>query len=76
MAAKTEKMQFWIVAHPKCSYVGKVPKLIFENFTKKIIIFWGLFVEKVPKNSVFNRECLENNDFFIWKNHENQKRIK
>ena len=69
-------MPFWIVTHSKCSYVGKVPKWFFENFKKKIIIFWGLFVGKVPKSSVFNRDCLENDYFWNQKNHENQKRVK
>ena len=70
MDAKTEKIQFKSYAHPKCSYVGKVPKLFFENFTKKIISFWGLFVGKVPKSSAFNRDCSENDD--SWKS----KRVK
>ena len=39
MAAKTEKMRFWIVAHSKWSYVGKVPKLIFVKLTKKMPFF-------------------------------------
>ena len=37
MATKTEKMRFWIVAHSKWGYVGKVPKLIFEKLTQKLI---------------------------------------
>ena len=37
MATKTEKMRFWIVAHSKWDYVGKVPKHIFENLTQKMI---------------------------------------
>ena len=74
MAAKTEKMRFWIVAHSKWCYVGKVPKLFFENFTKKIIIFLGLFVGKVPKSSVFNRDCLETRKIQNRKNYGNQKK--
>ena len=61
MTTKTEKMRFWIVAHSKWDYVGKVPKHIFEKLTKKLIKFLKpFFVGKVPKNCVFNRECLEN----------------
>ena len=59
MATKTEKMRFWIVAHSKCCYVGKVPKMIFENLTQKLIDFEAFLVGKVPKSSVFNQECLE-----------------
>ena len=55
MAAKTEKMRFWIVAHSKWDYVGKVPKHIFEKLTQKLINFEAFFVGKVPKNCVFNR---------------------
>ena len=29
-ATKTEKMPFFIYAHEKYHYVGKVPKIIFE----------------------------------------------
>ena len=60
MATKTEKMRFWIVAHSKWSYVGKVPKIIFEKLTQKLIDFKAFLVGKVPKSSVFNRDCLEN----------------
>ena len=62
MATKTEKMRFWIVAHSKWDYVGKVPKHIFEKLTQKLINFEAFFVGKVPKNCVFNRECLENSE--------------
>ena len=55
-------MQFWIVAHPKCYYVGKVPKIIFEKMIQKLIDFEVILVGKVPKSSVFNRECLETSD--------------
>ena len=69
-------MLFKSYAHSKCSYVGKVPKIIFENLTKKLINFEAFFVGKVPKIVVFNRVCLENSENQIWKNHENQKRVK
>ena len=60
MATKTEKMRFWIVTHSKWAYVGKVPKHIFEKIDSKIDQnFKAFFVGKVPKNCVFNRECLE-----------------
>ena len=59
MATKTEKMRFWIVAHSKCCYVGKVPKHIFGKLTQKLINFELFLVGKVPKSSVFNQECLE-----------------
>ena len=62
MATKTEKMRFWIVAHSKCCYVGKVPKMIFEKLTQKMIDFKAIMVGKVPKSSVFNQECLETNN--------------
>ena len=62
MATKTEKMRFWIVAHSKWDYVGKVPKLVFEKLTKRLINFEAFFAKKVPKNCVFNRECLENSE--------------
>ena len=48
--------------HPKLCYVGKVPKLIFEKLTQKLIDFETFLVGKVPKSSVFNRECSENYD--------------
>ena len=76
MATKTEKMRFWIVAHSKWDYVGKVPKHIFENWLKKLINFEAFLVGKVPKSSVFNRECLETSDNWNWKNHEYQKWVK
>ena len=63
MATKTEKMRFWIVAHSKWSYVGKVPKIIFEKLTQKLIDFEAFLVKKVSKSSVFNREYLETSLF-------------
>ena len=60
MATKTEKMRFWIVAHSKWGYVGKVPKHIFEKLTQIFFNFEVFLVGKVPKKGVFNRECLEN----------------
>ena len=36
----------------------------------------AFLVEKVPKMSAFNRECLESIDLQNRKNHENQKRVK
>ena len=36
--------------------------MIFEKLTQKLIIFETFFVGKVPKSSVFNRECLENSE--------------
>ena len=63
MATKTEKMRFWIVAHSKWDYVGKVPKKFFEKIESKIwSILKAFLVRKVPKNGVFNRECLENSE--------------
>ena len=62
MAAKIEKTHFKSYTHPKCSYVGKVPKLVFENSCLKLINFEAFFVGKVPKNGVLNRECLETNE--------------
>ena len=47
-------------AGPKLTYVGKVPKIIFENLTKKMNEYLALFVGYVPKSSFFNRDCLEN----------------
>jgi len=55
MATKTEEMK-------KEFYVRKVPKIIFEKLTQKLINFEVFLVGKVPKNSVFNEECLENTD--------------
>ena len=60
----------WII------YVGKVPKIIFEKLIEKLINFEVFLVGKVPKIGVFNRDCLENSKFEIWKNHENQKWVK
>ena len=62
MAAKTEKMPFFTIAGPKMTYVGKVPKIIFENLTQKLINFETFLVGKVPKNGAFNVECLETSD--------------
>ena len=76
MASKIEEMRFWLVAKSKCDYVGKVPKPIFEKLTQKLINFETFFVGKVPKNCVFNRECLENSENLNWINYENQKRVK
>ena len=61
---KNQKLQFKSYTHPKFIYVGKVPKLLFENLTQKLIDFKTFFVGKVPKSSVYNRECLENSEFF------------
>ena len=41
-----------------------------------MVNFEAVFVEKVPKNSVFNRECLENGDFWDSKKSIIQKRVK
>ena len=62
MATKTEKMPFFTIAGLKLTYVGKVPKIIFEKLTQKIINFEAFLVGKVPKSSVFNRVCLETNN--------------
>ena len=62
MAGKTEKLQFKSYTHSKSCYVGKVPKIIFEKFDKKLINFEVFLVRKVPKSSVFKRDCLENSD--------------
>ena len=37
----------------------KYLKLFFKNLTKKLTNFEVFLVGKVPKSSVFNRECLE-----------------
>ena len=62
MAAKTEKMPFFTIAGPKLTYVGKVPKIIFENLREKLVNFEVFLVEKVPKSSVFNQDYLKNSD--------------
>ena len=49
MATKTKKMPFFIYTHEKYHYVGKVPKIIFENFTEKMVNFEVSLVGKVPK---------------------------
>ena len=41
-----------------------------------MINFEVFLVGKVPKSSVFNRDCLETSDFFDMKNHENLKWVK
>ena len=51
-------MPFFIYAQEKYHYVGKVPKIIFEELT----YFEVFLVGKVPKSSVFNRVCLESID--------------
>ena len=76
MATKTEKLLFKSYTHSKWSYVGKVPKLVFENLTQNMINFEAFLVEKVPKSSVFNRNCMENRKIWNRKNYENQKRVK
>ena len=54
----------------------KYLNLFLKNSCLKLINFEAFFDRKVPKISVFNRECLENDDFWKWKNHENQKWVK
>ena len=39
MATKTEKISFFVYTHEKYHYVGKVPKIIFEKLTQKMINF-------------------------------------
>ena len=56
-------MTFKSYAHKKWSYVGKVPKIIFESLTQKLINFRAFLVGKVLKSNVFDVECLENSDF-------------
>ena len=43
----------------KIIYIGKVPKVIFEKLTQKLINFEVFLVGKVPKSSFINRECSE-----------------
>ena len=59
MATKTKKMPFKSYTHSKWCYVGKVPKIIFENLTKKMIIFEAFLVgmEKYLK-VVFSTESV------------------
>ena len=76
MATKTEKLLFKSYAHSNWSYGGKVPKFIFEKLAQKMINFEAFLVGKVPKNSVFNRDCLENSDLWNRKNHKIQKWVK
>ena len=47
-------MPFFTIASPKSTYVGKVPKIIFEILIQKLINFEIFLVGKVPKSSVFN----------------------
>ena len=49
MATKTEKMPFFTIAGPKLTYVGKVPKIIFENLTQKMINFEAFLLKKYQK---------------------------
>ena len=61
-----QKPKKWHLNHihmKKYSTLEKYLKLFFENLTKKLINFEVFLVGKVPKSSVFNRECLENDDF-------------
>ena len=53
-------MPFFTIAGPKLTYVGKVPKIIFEKLAQKMINFEDFLVGKVPKRSFFNWKCLEN----------------
>ena len=69
-------MQFKSYAHSKWSYVGKVPKIIFESLTQKLINFEIFLVGKLPKSSVFNQDCFENYDFLNRKNLVIQKWVK
>ena len=60
---KNRKNAILIYSTFKIIYVGKVPKIIFEKLTQKMINFELFLVKKVPKSSVFNRVCLETSDF-------------
>ena len=77
MATKTEKLQFKSYAHSKCIYVGKVPKLKIENLTKKN---WSILkhfsLEKYLKLLFSTEFVLNISENQIWKNHQNQKRLK
>ena len=75
MATKTEKLPFKSYAHSKCSYVGKVPKLVFEKFMFKLIIFEAFFVGKVPKNGedVWKLAILKIDKIMKIKNGSNKK---
>ena len=73
---KTRKNAVLIYSTFKIFYVGKVTKLFFKNLTQKSINFEAFLVEKVPKNSNFNRDCLENRDLLNLKNQQNQKWVK
>ena len=58
MAAKIEKMPFFTIAGPKLTYVGKVPKTIFENLSEKLIkILKHISLEKYLK-VVFSTEIV------------------
>ena len=69
-------MPFCTITGLKLTYVGKVLKIVFENLREILINFEANFVGKVPKNGVFNGDCLENDKSWNWKNYENQKRVK
>ena len=43
MATKTEKLTFSTTAGSKLTYVGKVPKIIFEKIERKIDWFLSIF---------------------------------
>ena len=47
-------MPFFAIAGPTLTYVGKVPKIIFEKLREKIVNFEAFLVGKVPTSSVFN----------------------
>ena len=59
---KNRKNAVLIYYTSKIIYIGKVPKIIFIKLKQKLINFEVFLVRKVPKSSVFNRECLESND--------------
>ena len=56
-------MPFCTIASPKLTYVGKVPKFIFENLRSKLVNFKAYFVRKVPKRRVFNKDWLRKTYF-------------
>ena len=62
-ATKTEKMPFLYIHIKNIITLEKYLKLNFENLTQKLIDFEAFYIGKVPKSSVFNRECLETSDF-------------
>ena len=63
----------WLQKPKKCDFeqqhiqnevtLEKYLNIFFENLTQKLIDFEVFLVRKVPKSSVFNRECLKNGDF-------------